>query len=308
MSIYISVSSVNFNLWIRIFEKIKDIVLDFFMALSPSANYLFQVRKFYKTKSSKGFSNFLCLTTLLSHTLKVYFWFGKKFKYTLLIQSILVVLVQLYLIYLCIKFKEDNKNSIKNSFNNNNKKIKIKKCIRNTFLDWSKTLNIKFIWRWEYIIEYYKFYFLSVLLLVILSVTIGIKNKYYINIIGIISIILETLCCVPQIIEMYKTKNQKNISKLMVFLWLRGHIIKIYYNIINKSPIQLIIGSCIQAIFNFILMNQIFYYFFKNKKESANIRGMNFEEEKGERKKVNIELTEGNKENKNNLSNLKLII
>ena len=102
---------------------------------------------------------------------------------------------------------------------------------------------------------------------------------------------------------MYKTKNQKNISKLMVFLWLSGNIIKIYYNIINKSPIQLIIGSCIKAIFNFILMNQIFYYYFKNKKDSANIRETNFEQEKGEKKNVNIELTERSIEH--NLSDLK---
>ena len=306
MSVYISVSSINFNLYIRIFEKVKDIILDIFMTFSPSVNYLFQARKFYKTKSSKGFSNFLCLTLLISHTLKVYFWFGKKFKYTLLIQSILVVLIQLYIIYLCIKFKEDkDKNTIKNSINSNDTKAKIKKCINSTFLDWSKTFNIKFIWRWNNIIEYYKFYFLVVLLLVIFSFIFGIKNEYYINIIGIISILLETLCCVPQIIEIYKTKNQKNISKLMVFLWLSGNIIKIYYNIMNKSPMQLIIGSYIQAILNFILMNQIFYYYFKNKKESVNIREINLDEEKGEKKTVNIELTDRSKESNNNLSNIK---
>ena len=301
MSIYISVSSININSYIQILQKVKNILLDLCMAFSPSINYLFQARKFYKTKSSIGFSNFLCLTLILSHTLKVYFWFGKKFKYTLLVQSILVVLVQLYIIYLCIKFKEDkNKNSIKQSFNNN-KKEKIKKCIHSTFLDWSKTLKIKFIWRWDNIIEYYKFYFLIVLLLVTFSITIGIKNEYYINIIGIINILLETLCCVPQIIEIYKTKNQKNISKLMVFLWLNGNIIKIYYNIINKSPMQLLIGSYIQAIFNFILINQIFYYYFKGKKESMNKREINYDEEKGENKKVNIELNEANREIKNSI-------
>ena len=304
MSIYISVSSINLNFYIKIFEKVKDILLDFFMVFSPSMNYLFQARKFYKTKSSIGFSNFLCLTTLLSHTLKVYFWFGKKFKYTLLVQSILVVLVQLYIIYLCIKFKEGkNKNSIQNSNNNNNKKTKIKQSLYSTFIDWSKTLNIKFIWRWDNIIEYYKFYFLIILLLVIFSFIFGIKNEYYINIIGIISILLETICCVPQIIEIYKTKNQKNISKLMVFLWLNGNIIKIYYNIINKSPMQLIIGSCVQAIFNFILINQIFYYYFKNNKDFLKKRKINFDEEKGENKKVNIELTETSREIKNSISN-----
>ena len=90
-----------------IFIIIKNIILDFLLSLLPSLNYLFQARKFKKNNSSQGFSYFLCLTTLLSHTLKVFFWFGKRFKYTLLIQSLLVVIVQLYLIFLCIKFKND---------------------------------------------------------------------------------------------------------------------------------------------------------------------------------------------------------
>ena len=302
MSICISLSSINIDSCIILLIKVKNIILDFFMAISPSVNYLFQARKFHKTKSSTGFSNFLCLTTLLSHTLKIFFWFGKRFKYTLLIQSVLVVLIQLYLIFLCIKFKEEkNENSIKNSINKNNKKEKIKKCFHITFLDWSKTLKIKFIWRWDHIMEYYKFYFLIVLLLVIFSVVVGIQNKYYINIIGAISILLETACCVPQIIEIYKTKNQKNISKLMVLLWIGGNIIKIYYNIMNKSPIQLIIGSCIQVTLNVVLINQIFYYYLKNRKESVKIREISFDEEKKVEKKVNIELSESRKNIKNNL-------
>ena len=49
---------------------------------------------------------------------KNFFWFGKRFKYTLLIQSVLVVLVQLYLIFLCIKFKEDVSKIISDLTNN----------------------------------------------------------------------------------------------------------------------------------------------------------------------------------------------
>ena len=76
---YITLINTQFDLeWLKeISIIIRNIVLDIFVALSPSLNYLFQARKFKKTRSSKGFSNFLCLTTLLSHTLKIFFGLEK---------------------------------------------------------------------------------------------------------------------------------------------------------------------------------------------------------------------------------------
>ena len=274
--------------WYKIiFIYTKDIFLDLFMSLGPSLNYLFQAKKFNKTKSSKGFSNFLCLVTILSHTLKVFFWLGKKFKYTLLIQSLLVIFTQLYLIYLVIKYKDENISQ--DLIYKNNKKEKIK-C--ENLYNWSNTFNRKLIWRWNNVIEYYKFYFFIIFILSVFSFILGIKNKYYINIIGTLSVFLEMLCSLPQIIEMQKSKNQRNISKIMVFMWFTGNILKIYYNTANKSPIQLIIGSYIQVFFNCILIYQIFYYYIKNEREGINnynYKELQFVNEKDNSKKKIIE-------------------
>ena len=189
-----------------------------------------------------------------------------------------------------------------NSNNTISKTEKIKKFLYENVLNWSKTVNKKLIWRWTNINEYYKFYFLIIMLLIIFSSLIGIGNKYYINIIGATSIVLEMLCSLPQIIEMYESKNKRNISKIMVLLWLTGNSTKIYYNYINKSPIQLIIGSCIQVLFNIILLFQILYYYIENRKKSINspqVWEINFVEEKvekPEKKKEELELTDVKKE------------
>ena len=265
----IDIREININFFKNLFIYMKDIFLDLFMAFGPSLNYLFQAHKFNKTKSSKGFSNYLCLVTILSHTLKVFFWFGEKFKYTLLVQSALVILMQLYIIYLFIKYKEDNNNLFHLIYiTNTSYRVKITNFIFNNLFDWSETLKCQLIWGWNKAIEYYKFYFLIIFILSLFSFIVGINNKYYINTIGAISIFLEMLCSLPQIIELQKTKNQKNISKIMVFMWFTGNILKIYYNRINNSPIQLIIGSYIQVFFNCILIYQIVYYYQKNKSES----------------------------------------
>ena len=69
---------------------------------------------------------------------------------------------------------------------------------------------------------------------------------------------------------MYRTKNQRNISKIMVIFWFSGNILKIYYNYYNNSPLILLIGSFIQVFFNTILIGQLIYYYRRNKKESLN--------------------------------------
>jgi uncharacterized protein with PQ loop repeat len=233
----------------------KEIFFDGFMIFCPIINYSFQVLKFKNTKSSKGFSTYLCLVNLLAHTLKIFFWFKEKFRQALLIQSFSVIIMQLYLIYLCIKYKEngpDYEQENKNVMNINNINGHI-------FCNWKQTLNYKLIWKWNNIVEYYKFYFFFIFLLSIFY--ISCNDNYYINIIGALIVFLEMLCSLPLIIEVYKTKNQKNISKLMVLMWFIGNILKVFYNIYNKSPIQLVIGTYVQVFCNIILISQLIYYY-----------------------------------------------
>ena len=258
------------NAILNIFNSIKDVSLDIFMIFGPSANSIFQAVKFYQTKSSKGFSNYLCLVTIFAHTTKIFFWFGERYKYTLLFQSFLVILILLYIIYLYLKYKEKSEEEYLSINLESQKNIllknKIKKCTSEIF-GCSKILNHKLFWKWDKAREYYKFYFLVLSVLTLLLFAFGIDNKFYTNTLGSINLVLELLCSLPQIIELYKTKDQKNISKMMVTLWFTGNILKIYYNYINNSPIQLLLGACIQVFFNIILIGQLIYYFLKNRKE-----------------------------------------
>ncbi len=258
------------NSFLYVFYYVKNFSLDVFMTFGPATNYVFQAIKFYRTKSSVGFSNFLCLVTIMAHTTKVFFWFGERYVLTLLVQSILVILIQLYIIYLCVKYKDKPEKDSSISLINKEEisfKEKTKKCFFRVF-GCTETFNPKLIWRWDNALEFYKFYFLIIVLLTALLFACGIENKIYANIIGYINLILELLSSCPQIIELYRTKNQRNISKLMVFLWFTGNVIKIYYNYYNKSPLQLILGAYIQVFFNIILIGQLIYYYRKNQQES----------------------------------------
>ena len=256
---------------INILVIVKNISLDIFMTFAPATNYVFQALTFRKTKSSKGFSSFLCLVTILAHTTKIFYWFGERYKYTLLVQSILVIIILLYILHLFLKYKEKPEVSNPSTVSINkeiiSKKEKVKKCIYSV-VSCKETFNPHLIWRWDKLIEFYKFYFFIILVMSLCLLIFGVENKIFSQILGYINLILEMLCSLPQIIEMYKTKNQRNISKIMVIFWFSGNILKIYYNYYNNSPFILLIGSCIQVFFNTILIGQLIYYYQRNKKES----------------------------------------
>ena len=81
-----------------------------------------------------------------------------------------------------------------------------------------------------------------------------------INIIGTISVSIETFIEIQQIKENCVTKNVKNLSGVMVLLWFIGDLFKSIYNIINKSPIQMILGGLIQNCEDIILSSQVLIY------------------------------------------------
>ena len=237
----------------------EEILFDGFVIFSPSLNYLFQILKFKNTKSSKGFSKLLCFIIMLTHTLRIFFWFTEKYKFTLLIQSFLVIVIQFYLIYLCIKYKEKE---IKYNIipNENNGNINATNKIKNGLSKIKNIMNIKFMKNLNNAMEYYKIYFFIVILLSIFNLSMK-DNYFYSNIIVYGSIFLEMICSLVQIVEIYRTKTQKNISKIMVLLWLLGNALKAYYNIYNKCPIQLIIGAYIQVFLNVVLFSELIYYY-----------------------------------------------
>ena len=207
---------------------------------------------------------------MLAHTSKIFFWFGERYVYTLLVQSILVIIILLYIIYLCVKYRDKPQNNASESSSpddNNTNIISCKESTKIFFCDLfscTKTYNPHLIWRWDKSIEYYKFYFVIIAILTGLLFAFGVENKLYAEVLGYMNLFFEMLCSLPQIVELCLTKNQRNISKLMIFFWFCGNVVKIYYNYYNEAPLQLIPGGYIQVFFNIILIGQLIYYYRKN--------------------------------------------
>ena len=258
------------------FYRLFNYFIDLAMIIAPSLTYVFQIIKFNKTKSSKGFSKFICLLIFLGNLLRIFFWLGKRFKKTLLYQSILTVILQIILVHYFMKYQNKKLYLQDIKVPSTNKQLKLEKknninLIKNyiaayfskTFkpkmFNLSKIFNIKIFWNWEEEIEFYKF---MVLIFIILSILFSIfgKNNLYLQIIGSLSASFEALTCFPQVVENCRTKVTKNISFLMVVCWLFGDTFRFGYNLYYKSPVQLTVGMGIMVLFDSILVMQLIMY------------------------------------------------
>jgi uncharacterized protein with PQ loop repeat len=237
-----------------LFTKISDILMIF----CPSFGYIAQAVKFNETKSSEGFSKYLCLIILISNILRIYFWIGKQFTIVLLYQSITVIIFQFYLIHVSLyydnsykknEYKPLNSNEYSNKLNNNN------------YNSYYINLSIDFnnFWKWKKEKEYYKFiiYFFIILSLI---TNVFYKFPYYFEYIGTISAGLESFIVVPQIYSNYITKNVENISTIMILMWFCGDSFKTIYYIYSNSPMQLIICGNIQIFLDLVIIFQLWYY------------------------------------------------
>ena len=238
-------------------NKLTEFSMDIAMIAAPLLTYLFQINKFYKTKSSKGFSKFICLLLFLGNIFRIFFWFGTHFKRTLLYQSIGIVIFQVILIHLCVKFQDIS--FISNINNINQQNITSDKPLIYYLINWKKTLDLKYIWKWTKEIEYYKFMSLIVFCLSLLGIIFDKINIYY-HLLGIFAAFFESLTCVPQVYTNFKTKNTRNISFTMIFFWFLGDSFRLYYNIRFKAPIQMISGIAVQVTLDMIVCIQICIY------------------------------------------------
>jgi uncharacterized protein with PQ loop repeat len=89
---------------------------------------------------------------------------------------------------------------------------------------------------------------------------VGAKNTKFYDIIGIIRVSCETFIELPQIKENCITKDTRNISGIMVLIWFIGDFFKTIFNIIYKSPMQMVIGGIIINCEDIILITQMILY------------------------------------------------
>lgn len=216
----------------------------------PSVGYIHQYMKIVSLKKTEGFSKLVSFILIISFIFRIFFWIGQHFEKSILFNAIFGIFIQLLLLRACLRYD-----------------IKLQK--NNSF---SRFFNLKEFWNWPYFKDYLYFIIFTFIFVTIVSLIIGYNNKYYVFILGVITSTIESFCDVPQIYELYISKNPYTVSYLMIFMWLSGDLFKVTYFFFRDTPIQLICCAIFQLTTDIILTSQIIYYrfFFNNKINNNN--------------------------------------
>jgi len=200
--------------------------------------YIPQYKEIHQTHNSDGFSIYVCFVLLLANTLRIVFWFGNPFEIALVAQSVIMIITMLALVELYVRTK--NRNASRQARH---------------FFD----LQIKSFWKWTDFISYLEC-MATISLIAGVSMYCFINNNYFVQGMGYVALLTESLLGVPQLFKNWRKKSTDGMNKTMVLLWLGGDIFKTAYYLIKKQPVQFITCGAIQITVDILILMQVFFY------------------------------------------------
>ncbi|XP_012267779.2 solute carrier family 66 member 2 isoform X2 [Athalia rosae] len=191
--------------------------------------YIPQYREIKRKEDSEGFSLYVCLALLIANTLRILFWFGKRFETPLLLQSILMNITMLMMVKVCINVR--NKNQI----------IKAKERV---FTDFQSYLD--FILLFGAIGAVVMYLFVDVLI--------------FVETVGLVAVLTEAMLGVPQLMHNFQQQSTEGMSITMVGMWTVGDTFKTCYFIAREAPVQFAICGALQVVVDISILGQVYLY------------------------------------------------
>ncbi|KAF9097273.1 hypothetical protein BGX29_008156 [Mortierella sp. GBA35] len=253
------------------------------MVIGPVTGYFHQYYTMYKMKTSMGFSSVTCGVLIVS-----------RFDTALLYQSILMTIVQLFLLELCVRYYpwtvqlpapvthsipssrlHDRVGSpaLGNSSNNSgpasSSSPQLGGGVHNVTnrgsrqgAGWYREHAMYWgahFWNWPTIGPY--FLFLAVFTLVIgLSLLIIGNTPFYVALLGLAALGIEATVPLPQAIQNYQSKSTAGFSPAILLMWVIGDSFKTYYYISTHAKYQFVGCGIIQLCIDCVIIIQTIIY------------------------------------------------
>uniref|UniRef100_A0AAQ5X932 Uncharacterized protein n=1 Tax=Amphiprion ocellaris TaxID=80972 RepID=A0AAQ5X932_AMPOC len=81
----------------------------FFMVFGGALPYIPQYQEIQRCSNTEGFSTRVCFVLLIANILRIFFWIGKQFEMTLLLQSVVMILTMFAMLHLCCTVHNTNR-------------------------------------------------------------------------------------------------------------------------------------------------------------------------------------------------------
>ncbi|KJA25684.1 hypothetical protein HYPSUDRAFT_93564, partial [Hypholoma sublateritium FD-334 SS-4] len=184
------------------------------MAVGPPLVYADQAFSIIKKKDATGFSRDVCAILLIANITRCFFWLGNHFETTLLIQSILMILAQLALLYICIIYRPRDSPEILGKS--------------------SRPLSF---WQWSSYSQYIEFLAGLILCQAILFLILG-RSETFVSILGFVALGLESTLPIPQLLSNYRQRSLYGFRMSTLIGWVGGDSFKTVYFFVKHNPLQ----------------------------------------------------------------------
>ncbi|KAF8343436.1 hypothetical protein F5887DRAFT_972892 [Amanita rubescens] len=206
------------------------------MAVGPPLVYADQAASMIRKKDATGFSRDVCAILLIANITRCFFWLGERFELALLLQSILMILAQLVLLYICILYRPSS--SPEGHF------------------DSSRLLSF---WQWRNYAQYLEFLAGFIVCNAILFLALG-WSRVFVDILGFVALGLESTLPIPQLLCNYKQKSLYGFRSSTLLGWLGGDSFKTLYFFLQRSPLQFKVCAIFQLSVDCVIVVQRIVY------------------------------------------------
>ncbi|KAL1874754.1 hypothetical protein VTK73DRAFT_231 [Phialemonium thermophilum] len=226
-----------------------------FLVLSPIISYSDQVYSMHRSKSSAGFSLDIPLIMLVASILRIFYYPGARFDTALLLQSVLMVGIQLLL----LKTALDHRPPPSSKGGDASSPFA---AAREGFWDMPRPYNF---WQWRSPKPYWQFLLYLVITLMVLELILAPFDSVYPAyslLVGYTGLSIEATLPLPQIFTNARSKSCKGFRLSVLASWLLGDCMKMYWFFTSptKIPWAFKLSGSFQACCDFFLGVQYLMY------------------------------------------------
>uniref|UniRef100_A0A8C6WNC5 Solute carrier family 66 member 2 n=1 Tax=Neogobius melanostomus TaxID=47308 RepID=A0A8C6WNC5_9GOBI len=209
------------------------------MVFGGALPYVPQYQEIQRSSNTEGFSTRVCLVLLIANILRIFFWIGKQFELTLLLQSVVMILAMFTMLHLCCAIQNTNRVSTK--------------------LHRLTDLDLNYFWKWSLFEDYLLFCFGFTVLCAVVTLLL-LDSAVFVEALGSLALLFEAMLGLPQLLQNFNNRSTKGMSVKMVLLWTAGDVFKTTYFVLNDSPTQFWVCGSVQILTDVAILLQVLLY------------------------------------------------
>jgi hypothetical protein len=240
------------------------LLLDGFVVSGVVWPYIPQARAMREARDASAFSTHTSLIVIVSATLRLFFWFGKRFGTALLLQAVASIAAQLYMLRVVVGINNDVAAGRGGGANGSGGGAGAsgalvgaalhapRRAKERSFLDFK----VADFWRWTDWESYLLFH--ATLFVALLALT-GLFHPaaWYTEAIGTLSLGVEALLPLPQALANHRRGSTDGLSTVLIGSWVAGDLFKTAYAVGKGEPAQFIACGAAQLCVDLVIVAQM---------------------------------------------------